>query len=592
MQAHPTHKLRQEVFSLWREQDGARDVSRRTLLAVYMLVILLTGGLVSLLPSAGYDNRVVWATCVLVLLMMPLVWVRVHGLFRVLFHLANLVAGFMAVYIAAHTGGINSSAMVWLNVLAVPVLLLRGPRQTLVWLALIELSIFGMMLATQQGWISSHTHPAHNGVPWALVNQVLALLDLLFAVRIYDHMQALQLQELERRNTEMQATHQALLRAQAHKDEFVAAVGHELRTPMNAILGFNGVLRRELADRPQEVEVVDHIRRSTQHLLQVVNEILDFSQLQAGKVQLYPKDVDLPAALRQLMAQREERARQKGLAWRLQGADTLPRGVHMDAQRLAQVLGLLLDNALKFTAQGQVVLQVGLQTGPKGEQLRFEVQDTGVGIAPQRQAHIFNLFEHADVQTNRTYGGTGLGLTICQRLVHLFGGEIGVRSTPGQGAVFWLTLPFLRAQTPMSADETGDTLDPQAPLDVLVVDDNPVNLMVAKLQLQKLWPQARIATASSAAQALQLLDTQGFDVALIDMIMPDIDGMQLTQQIRQRFPAITARMPIIALTANTNPVERERCLAAGMDDVLHKPMDTDSLVHSVNAQIRRLRGAA
>jgi signal transduction histidine kinase/ActR/RegA family two-component response regulator len=592
VQAHPTHKLRQEVFSLWREQDGARDVSRRTLLAVYMLVILLTGGLVSLLPSAGYDNRVVWAACALVLLMMPLVWVRVHGLFRVLFHLANLVAGFMAVYIAAHTGGINSSAMVWLNVLAVPVLLLRGPRQTLVWLALIELSIFGMMLATQQGWISSHTHPAHNGVPWALVNQVLALLDLLFAVRIYDHMQALQLQELERRNTEMQATHQALLRAQAHKDEFVAAVGHELRTPMNAILGFNGVLRRELADRPQEVEVVDHIRRSTQHLLQVVNEILDFSQLQAGKVQLYPKYVDLPATLRQLMAQREERARQKGLAWRLQGAETLPRGIHMDVQRLTQVLGLLLDNAIKFTAQGQVVLQVGLQTGPKGEQLRFEVQDTGVGIAPQRQAHIFNLFEHADVQTNRTYGGTGLGLTICQRLVHLFGGEIGVRSTPGQGAVFWLTLPFLRAQTPMSADETGDTLDPQAPLDVLVVDDNSVNLMVAKLQLQKLWPQARIATASSAAQALLLLDTQGFDVALIDMIMPDIDGMQLTQQIRQRFPAITARMPIIALTANTNPVERERCLAAGMDDVLHKPMDTDSLVHSVNAQIRRLRGAA
>jgi len=116
--------------------------------------------------------------------------------------------------------------------------------------------------------------------------------------------------------------------------------------------------------------------------------------------------------------------------------------------------------------------------------------------------------------------------------------------------------------------------------------------MVAKLQLQKLWPQARIATASSAAQALQLLDTQGFDVALVDMIMPDMDGMQLTQQIRQRFPAITARMPIIALTANTNPVERERCLAAGMDDVLHKPMDTDSLVRCVNAQIRRLRGLA
>ena len=147
--------------------------------------------------------------------------------------------------------------------------------------------------------------------------------------------------------------------------------------------------------------------------------------------------------------------------------------------------------------------------------------------------------------------------------------------------MFWLTLPCLRAQTHILADEAGeDGVDPQAPLDVLVVDDNSVNLMVAKLQLQKLWPQARIATASSAAQALQLLDTQGFDVALVDMIMPDMDGMQLTQQIRQRFPAITARMPIIALTANTNPVERERCLAAGMDDFVPKPVHPDEL-HAV-----------
>ena len=134
------------------------------------------------------------------------------------------------------------------------------------------------------------------------------------------------------------------------------------------------------------------------------------------------------------------------------------------------------------------------------------------------------------------------------------------------------------------ADEAGeDGVDPQAPLDVLVVDDNSVNLMVAKLQLQKLWPQARIATASSAAQALQLLDTQGFDVALVDMVMPEMDGMQLTQQIRQRFPAITARMPIIALTANTNPVERERCLAAGMDDVLHKPLDESQLIAKISS---------
>lgn len=580
-----------EVFSLWRERaEGTREISRRALLGVYLLTVLFTGTLVSLTPSGNYDSQVILAACGLILLMLPLTRLRVPGLFRVVFHAATLIGGLMALYIAAHTGGINSNAMVWLNVLAVPVLLLRGPRQTLVWLGLIELAILGMMLATRYGYVSSHTDISAYGVPWALVNQMLALLDLMFAVRVYDHMHTLQLRELERRNVELRATHHALMQAQAHKDEFVAAVGHELRTPMNAILGFNGVLRRELADRPQEVEVVDHIRRSTDHLLQVVNEILDFSQLQAGKMQLYPQDFDLPAALREVMDKREAQARYKGLDWGLEGAEAVMPRAHMDRQRLQQVLGLLLDNAIKFTAQGQVLLRVS----QVGERLRCEVHDTGRGIAPERQAHIFNRFEYADVQTNRTYGGTGLGLTICDKLVHLMHGEIGLHSMPGQGSVFWLELPLQPALAPAEPqqEQNEDATTEEQTLDILVVDDNAVNLMVARLQLQKVWPRARITTVGSAAQALQLLDVQGFDVALVDMIMPEMDGMQLTQQIRQRFPAITARMPIIALTANTNPVERERCLAAGMDEVLHKPMDSDSLRHSVNRQLRRLRGGA
>lgn len=156
--------------------------------------------------------------------------------------------------------------------------------------------------------------------------------------------------------------------------------------------------------------------------------------------------------------------------------------------------------------------------------------------------------------------------------------------------MFWLLVPFAPAHDDASAQQdAGADLRTDQPLDILVVDDNAVNLVVARLQLQKTWAHARITTAGSGAEALQLLDAQGFDVALVDMVMPEMDGTQLTQQIRQRFPAITARMPIIALTANTNPVERERCLAAGMDDVLHKPMDTDSLVRSVNRQIRRVR---
>jgi signal transduction histidine kinase/ActR/RegA family two-component response regulator len=575
------------ALSFWREREGVRQVSRRALLAVYLLVVSLSGALVALIPSGHYDRGVVLGTCALTLALLPLSRLRVPGLFRVLFHLATLLAGFMAVYIAMHTGGINSPAMVWLNVLAVPVLLLRGPRQTLVWIGLIEMTILAMMVATHQGLVSSHPHLAAPSVPWALVNHAMALLDLMFAVRLYDQLHTQQMQEVATRNQALQTIHQALLQAQAHKDEFVAAVGHELRTPMNAILGLNGVLRRELADQADQVEVVDHIRRSTEHLLQVVNEILDFSQLQAGKVQLYPHDFDLPAALHEVMARRESQARDKGLDYRLHLSGQVPRHVHMDRQRLLQVLGLLLDNAIKFTPRGQVQLVVDMV----GQHLRCEVQDTGRGIPVERQAHIFNRFEHADVQTNRTYGGTGLGLTICDKLVSLQGGVIGVRSVPDQGSLFWFEVPLQRAHAPVEPAQAEDVRTDQ-PLDILVVDDNAVNLMVAQLQLQKAWPHARITTAGSAAQALQLLDTQGFDVALVDMVMPDMDGLQLTQQVRQRFAAITARMPIIALTANTHPVDRERCLAAGMNDVLHKPMDTDQLVRCVNRQIRRMQEAA
>ena len=196
------------------------------------------------------------------------------------------------------------------------------------------------------------------------------------------------------------------------------------------------------------------------------------------------------------------------------------------------------------------------------------------------------------MQTTRAYGGTGLGLSICEKLVHLQGGQIGVVSEEGHGARFWFEVPLQAAQTPVDAfTSTVPGLDDQ-PLRILVVDDNAMNLMVARLQLQKCWPHAEVVTADSAAAALSLLDASVFDVALVDMVMPDMDGLQLTQQIRLQFPAITARMPILALTANTNPVDRQRCLNAGMCDVLAKPMDPQTLVRSISEQVQRARRVA
>ena len=187
----------------------------------------------------------------------------------------------------------------------------------------------------------------------------------------------------------------------------------------------------------------------------------------------------------------EERAREKGL--QLHWHAEIPAALHVraDRQRLQQVLNNLLDNAIKFTAQGGVELRVRWAD----ERLRFEIQDTGRGIAPDRQAHIFRRFEHADVQTNRAYGGTGLGLTLCERLVHLQGGEIGVHSQPGQGALFWFEVPLAVVQPESPAVQT-EVLPEQEPLQILLVDDNAVNLMVAQLQLRKLWPAASIDRTS------------------------------------------------------------------------------------------------
>ncbi|WP_158272883.1 ATP-binding protein [Limnohabitans sp. T6-5] len=559
-------------------------MSKRKLLAIYLLAVGLSSLFFYLIPPGYYNRNANLAVSIVMVVLMLFAGQR--KLYAYLVHLASLVSLLLIIYIASHSGGVNSTAIVWLNVLALPVLLLLGPRATILWIAMILATILGLFMATMSGWVDSHAQITQQAVPWAVMNHMLAIGNLMLGVRLYDHLHEQQLKQLHLRNEELKATHNALLQAQAHKDEFVAAVGHELRTPMNAILGFNGVLRQELADQPEQVEVVDHIRRSTAHLLQVVNDILDFSQLQAGKLMLHTVDFDLADLMQEALEGHQQKAHEKGLVWSGYLDPELPRRVHADRQRLLQILRNLLDNALKFTARGSVQLRLLAQD----DQFRCEVCDTGRGIPPSQQALIFRRFEHADVQTTRAYGGTGLGLSISEKLVALQGGQMGVTSQPEQGATFWFQVPLQTAQTQQKPSlQALANLEDEA-LRILVVDDNNMNLMVARLQLQKCWPKAHIVTAENAALALQLLDEQGFDVALVDMIMPDMDGMALTQQIRTQFPAIAAHMPILALTANTNPVDRQRCLDAGMDDVLAKPMDLMALMHSVSLHIARVRG--
>jgi signal transduction histidine kinase/ActR/RegA family two-component response regulator len=476
------------------------------------------------------------------------------------------------------TGGINSTTMVWMTVVTLPSILLLSRVAALAW-AGVAVAVNLLILAlTQLEVLNSLTLMSHEVLAWTLLNKVLVVCMAMGVVFLIDYMHRQQSQALDSNNRALEHTHLALRQAQAHKDEFIASVGHELRTPMNAILGLNGLLRSEMVAKPEDAEAVDHIRRSTEQLLQVVNDILDFSQLQAGLLVLNEERFALCETLQEVHSQYADKAEAKSLMFTLEANQVQGMWVKGDRQRLVQILRNLLDNALKFTLHGHIQLRVK----SVGLGVLFEVEDTGIGIPADRLQQVFDRFEFADLQTNRQFGGTGLGLSISERLVSLQGGRIGVSSVQGQGTTFWFELPL--AMTAAQGDgvtdaERADLMD--RPIRILLVDDNAVNLMVARLMLQKFFKRAAITQANGGSQALEQLQNQPFDLVLMDMVMPDVDGLEATQTLRSRFPVPVCDLPVLGLTASTNPVDRDRCMAAGMNGVLLKPLDEAQLVSQI-----------
>lgn len=543
----------------------------RTLLVVVLVLTSAVSSIFYLIPQDAYNHQInIWLALGL-LALLPAVYFSRDVRWIVNLMLAMLAVGIF--FISGQTGGINSSGVSWVLVVFVVALLFLGPKVTLVWVSVVLAGQFGLWWAVHSGLVLPYVAQDTPGLAWALTNQVGAVSCLMLGLWLFDRMHEKRVQEVKQRNEELMRLHVSLQTAQAHKDEFVAAIGHELRTPMNAILGLNSVLRDEYADQPEVVETVDHIRRSTQRLLGLVNDILDYSQLQAGKVPFVPEVCHLPTWFEPIHAKYQQRAQEDGLEW---SAEVSPLVVRVDGFRLRQVVDQLLDNAFKFTNTGQVKFTACYQS----YFLRIEVHDTGRGIPEDRHKEVFNRFEHADLQTNRAYGGAGLGLAICERLVALQRGRIGVVSREGQGSMFWLELPCELLEGDAQTPALAKLRQLPSQLRLLVVDDNPVNLMVAKLQIVKALPVAAVDTARSGKEALELLKTHHYHAALVDMVMPDMDGLALTAQLRSMPPPI-AQMPILALTANHNPVDVQRCLDAGMNAVLHKPMDEAVLKQSL-----------
>ena len=514
------------------------------------------------------------------LLILGLLWLMHRGV------ALNTVLGLMCFLSVAYlfnaarvSGGVFSLRLVWLMLVPVMAYYVMGPAHGLLWLLVSWLTTLTLAWMTWSGTGIELPVSGDQQDFYAFASIAINCLTLMVVPLVYDRQHRRNLAESQTRQNELEQTRLDLEHTQALREHFIAAVSHELRTPMNAILGFNSLLMSRTSDKPRAQQLLEHTRQSADHLMTVINDVLDYSQFLSGRLNAQQEVFNLHATIGHAFDLFAPKVQSMSIAYQLEVAPGVPTWVSGDRHRLMQILVNLLGNALKFTGQGHVRLHVVVH--PEG--LMFAVHDTGIGIASEDQTNLFGRFAQASQDIQRQYGGNGLGLAISHGLVQLLGGHMGFESELGRGSRFWFTLPLRASSAPEHISSSDKPLvQADKAWRFLVVDDHRLNRLLVTQVLKNAWHQCTVVEAGDGLQALQALQTQDFDLVFMDLVMPELNGADTTQALRA-MPRPRGNTPVMGLTADVSPVDLANFRAAGINALLLKPFDPQQLVRESQA---------
>lgn len=517
---------------------------------------------------------------------------RAHISLKALISALQIVTLAQALAITWLTGGIYSATISWLALAPLPGVLAFTQRARIAGLVAGWLLILGLYVYALLGG-----EMALNILPQDLIHWHLMMAVVIFGMQLallfrLNRVRNERLQRTQQQRRQLRQLTKKLQHTQQQKDLFVASVSHELRTPMNAILGLADLIQH---DKKLDTDVrakIEDIQKSGEHLLTIINDLLDHAQMETGRLQVVQEPFNLHETLGTAFQLLKRRAETKPLSYRLHIEPGVPVWVLGDSHRLTQVLVNLLGNAIKFTERGEIELRCTSTPHAAGSsdwpRVRLAVRDTGMGIPADVQHRVFQSFSQADSSIARRFGGNGLGLSITRGLVEAMGGTIGFESQSGVGSTFHVELPCPPSSPPAHTQRTqqADESSERA-VRILIADDNPLNRQIAALQLRRHLPHARITEVDNGLKAFEAVrDGDGFDVILMDLLMPEMDGQSATRKIRTELTEPRNATPIIALTANGDKDELARCLACGMNEAMLKPFNRSLLVQRVLAYVR------